>query len=387
MDRSGRLAGPRADFGALSEWCRYERYELREGLIRHAADAQPVLYDPWADYLAARSGWGGGGGKAPYESLLELTWRMRLVPPRGGERARLAPESETEVVTWCGEHGLLGLLPHQYEVAYLAPRWGEAAAELARLAGPLVPVRRTYAWEATGWQPDDEQWWRTKTPSLQQAPKANAALVPEELWPDHWGPPLALGRTLGLGTWSTLPLGSAWGPYFPEVPRAERDAWAYPRPSSAEFWAAYAEPVDAFVEAAVMFTDTLLGLDDALHEEERALDVIDRQFAAGRGFYSLVAGVHPAMVLSEDGYVRAWRTKSLLSAFAMMVYLDLTNGKRVIRCEVCDKPSISGAYQARYCSDRCRNTALKRAYRQRQKSTAREDEHTAREGSPGGQTR
>lgn len=387
MDASGRIAGPATDFGALGRWWRYERYEVRDGFVRPAPGARGAPYDPWTDYLAARSGWGGGGGKAPYESLLELTWSFRLLPPRGGERARLAPESEVAVATWCGEHGLLGLLPHQYEVAFLAPRWGEAAPGLASVAGPVVPVRRSYTWEATGWQPDDEQWWRTKTPALEQEPKQVGQLVPEELWPEHWGRPTALGRSFGRGAWGMLPLGSAWGRYFPNVPSPDRDTWTYPQPLSEAFWAAYAEPIDEFVEVAALFSDTLLGLDDDLGQGEQALDFVGRQFAAGRAFYSLVAGVHPALVSSDDGYVRAWRTKSLLSSFAMMVYLDLTNGKRVIRCEVCDKPFVSGAYQARYCSDRCRNTALKRAYRQRQKEAVSQGKDEVKEASSSGQTR
>ncbi len=49
----------------------------------------------------------------------------------------------------------------------------------------------------------------------------------------------------------------------------------------------------------------------------------------------------------------------------MMAYLDLTSGKRVLLCDEDGRPFVSGAYQARYCSDRCRNRALKRAYRER----------------------
>jgi hypothetical protein len=52
----------------------------------------------------------------------------------------------------------------------------------------------------------------------------------------------------------------------------------------------------------------------------------------------------------------------------MMAYLDLTNGKRVLLCDEDGRPFVSGAYQARYCSDRCRNRALKRAYRQRHRA-------------------
>ena len=49
----------------------------------------------------------------------------------------------------------------------------------------------------------------------------------------------------------------------------------------------------------------------------------------------------------------------------MMAYLDLTSGKRVLLCDEGGRPFVSGAYQARYCSDRCRNRALKRAFRER----------------------
>jgi hypothetical protein len=43
----------------------------------------------------------------------------------------------------------------------------------------------------------------------------------------------------------------------------------------------------------------------------------------------------------------------------------LSCNKRVLLCDEDVRPFVSGAYQARYCSDRCRNRALKRAYRER----------------------
>jgi hypothetical protein len=52
----------------------------------------------------------------------------------------------------------------------------------------------------------------------------------------------------------------------------------------------------------------------------------------------------------------------------MMAYLDLTSGKRVLFCDEDGRPFVSGSYQARYCSVRCRNRALKRAYRQRHRA-------------------
>jgi hypothetical protein len=41
-----------------------------------------------------------------------------------------------------------------------------------------------------------------------------------------------------------------------------------------------------------------------------------------------------------------------------MAYLDLTSGKRVLLCDEDGRPCVSGAYRARYSSDRCGNRAL-----------------------------
>ena len=57
------------------------------------------------------------------------------------------------------------------------------------------------------------------------------------------------------------------------------------------------------------------------------------------------------------GRTGAFHSKSLLASLAMMAYLDLTSGKRVLLCDEDGRPFVSGACQARYCSDRCRNRA------------------------------
>jgi hypothetical protein len=77
------------------------------------------------------------------------------------------------------------------------------------------------------------------------------------------------------------------------------------------------------------------------------------------------------LLRSSDGdWAGGWRTKSLLATYAMMAYLDILAGKRILACDTCGKPYVSGAYQSRYCSDRCRKTALKRTYRNRRRGTA-----------------
>ena len=89
--------------------------------------------------------------------------------------------------------------------------------------------------------------------------------------------------------------------------------------------------------------------------------------------HTLLQDVRPMLFRDLDtrAWRGGWRAKSLLTSCAMMAYLDLVAGKRVLACEVCDKPFVSGAYQARYCSERCRNTALKRAYRGRLRAAVR----------------
>jgi hypothetical protein len=122
---SGVLPAPQGGFDVVGNWWRFTRYEVRGGAVRPAADAALPAYDPWAKYVQARSGWGSSGGKAPYESLLDLVWRLRLRPTaKKDQPAELEPNSLLALLAWCAEHGLLGLLPHEAQVAHLASRWG-----------------------------------------------------------------------------------------------------------------------------------------------------------------------------------------------------------------------------------------------------------------------
>lgn len=369
--------GRRGDFEPYGRpaagWVRFRRCEVRGGVLRPARDAAPEPYDPWDGYRAARAGWGGGGGPAPYESLLELVWSIRLGPGRRGEPVRLDPASERAVTAWCAAHGLLGLLPHEAEVAHLAPRWG-AIAEYAEAGASLVPVRRSYSWGPFGWTWADESWQHTHVPELDWTPKREGAVVPTQVRSEFWEAPAVLGRTLGGGDLRAEPLGLAWGQYFPDVPAAEGDAHRYPLPLSDAFWAAYGEPVDAFLLAAALFSTTLQDLDPLPRDGEEPLAFAHRRDRADQAFFGLTAGVQPAFGVATDGGVaRAWRAKSLLASFAMMAYLDLTSGMRILACQVCAKPFVTRAYQARYCSARCRHTATKRAYRGRRRERGAAD--------------
>lgn len=107
------------------------------------------------------------------------------------------------------------------------------------------------------------------------------------------------------------------------------------------------------------------GLDPDPRAGEDALAYLRRRVEADRAFFSLTAGVHPGFDAGAGRHRRAWRANSLLASFAMMAYLDLTECGRIADSDECGRPYVTGAYQARYCSARCRNTALKRTYRGR----------------------
>jgi len=197
--------------------------------------------------------------------------------------------------------------------------------------------------------------------------------VPASLYAGHWPEPLALMRMIRDGRWATQPIADAWGPFFPDVQRGERDTYLYPVPESDAFWAAYSEPVGWLLGAASVLRGAVLDLSaDLVLGGESTMDHLYRVDSAVRALHSLLAPVQPSLTVAPDGeYRQTWRTRSLLSSFALMALLDLTERRRVLTCTTCGRVFVSGAYQARYCSERCRGTAQKRAYRARARRRAK----------------
>ena len=74
----------------------------------------------------------------------------------------------------------------------------------------------------------------------------------------------------------------------------------------------------------------------------------------------------PRAVLDAEGSPQVrWTAPSLLGSFGLMIMFDLA-GKGTIRtCDHCGTPFASSAPQAKYCSDRCRNTAEQRIFREK----------------------
>lgn len=380
MDMTSSNAGTTAqDLQIGGIWWRATRYQIQDGLIRPVRSAAIDPYDPWAAYARDRGGSGGDGFSAPYAPLLELAWRVRLMPSRAHEKARLTPESEALILEWCASHGLLGILLQEMEAVYYAARWGNAEVDDDGLhEGVLQPIRTIYTWtgsvwDIAGWTERHEPWSLPADP-LHSVPFDNEDgiyqrdLVPAELVSERWRPEV-LVRPPEDVTYATRPLGPAWGPFFPSVAPEKRSIHHYPWPGSERWWSEYAEPVERFLDAAGLLLEALTKLEPGLDPEESW--AVRHGGLPTRGqivLHGLLQSVRPMLFRSsEGGWIGGWRAKSLLASYAMMAYLDLVAGKRILACDTCDKPYVSGAYQARYCSERCRNTALKRAYRFRKR--------------------
>jgi hypothetical protein len=128
----------------------------------------------------------------------------------------------------------------------------------------------------------------------------------------------------------------------------------------------YAEPVADFLSGM----RALMGLHEAIRlfqsespkarRLQKLQDALTPRPLAAEG---LLAGVSQALEWNPDGRIRQkWVTCSLLASLATMMAEDLTNG-RALLCGGCGRPFVSGAYQARFCSVRCRWAEQKREHR------------------------
>jgi hypothetical protein len=165
-------------------------------------------------------------------------------------------------------------------------------------------------------------------------------------------------------------LDETWARYFPGIASEN-----YPKPALAEvddeqvlraFWERYAEPVEDFVRTASALRDALEGLRHAAPVREMTPEQIGTVSRGISALHALIFPVRSAIGVLEDGSFREqWISPSLVTSFAKMAHEDVTGGRRPLSCALCGRTFVTDAYQARYCSSRCRNTDQKREYRRR----------------------
>jgi hypothetical protein len=104
----------------------------------------------------------------------------------------------------------------------------------------------------------------------------------------------------------------------------------------------------------------------------------DREFAQGRQLLEeLTLGVRPTLEQPDGDTVRlAWSAPSWQAELGLMLLLDLASGRTAQRCQACDRPFVSRAFGATYCSTRCRQRVQQRRHR------ARRPKESADSGNP-----
>ena len=344
----------------VGDWWRFDRYEVRNGLIRPAEGAGLERYDPWGPGRGVRA------GQPAYSALLNLAQGLEFQPrPGPGPLRELTPDSAERLERWCGAHGLLGLLPHQLVMASRAPSWEPLEGNEA----VLVPTQLQYMHADHGWTSYHRMKAGHPPGSLRDRPERRGEPIPLEQVPSEWPRSGVILRSLDSSLYREESFASTWCRFFPDVPRERTETYPYPRPLSDPFWQAYAEPVDDFADAAGLLLRAVTSL-GAMGSRPKA-STLDRP-SVGQGIdllHSLVRTVGPAIASKGNGVLRQrWASTSLLGSFAMMALLDLTESRRILTCKHCGKVFVSRAYQAAYCSERCRFTAQKRRHRARKKA-------------------
>ena len=251
---------------------------------------------------------------------------MRLLPPHhGGD-----DELRSGVFEWCQRNGLLGLLPHEVSSA----RLGDWAVQ----RGSTGWSQSYFSWEPGPYEPP---WGEVFGESVTGEHLYEA----EDYWKKFFP-----GRTDGF---QMLPL-------------------------SDEFWSAYAEPFDYFIQVARWFANAIDAVGAAegppviekkelksktgktLRREVR----LDRSGAIDR-LNRLSSGVTPVVILDHNDYEQSWRSPSMLGYLAMQALQDLLRGERILLCAHCAHTFRSSHHSVRFCSIVCANRQRKREQRER----------------------
>ena len=333
-----------------SDWWRCSRYEVFDTYIRPGRGATVERYNPWEAHRSARSGRAVPHKKEhPYEELIALADLLekhavgRDIHTSEIEIFDPPPEVAFEIAQWCTRHGLLGSLLHRVLWVALAACRETAEPESQQ---PVYTLPR-YTRAPYGWIDDTRR---------------HSGKFPRGLY----RPQTALVRGRWNFQWEEEPLTRTWVRYFPDVPDDQYESYPYPIPLSDDFWAIYGEPVLEFARAALAFRDAVLYLGNP----ERMRDY-PKQFQQHHDRLNiLISGTEPVCIRTPDGSLgQVFVAPSLLGAYATMALEDISGEQRVMRCASCKKPFVSDAYQAMYCSDKCRWREQKRRHLAKRKKT------------------
>ena len=414
MDQTDGTYGSQFEAGDACSWWRFTRYEIRGGIVCPAEGATLQPYDPWQVYVQSRV---DADDVPPYQSLVNLTRRASFCFEGDSDESgsiTLEEEKRPEFLSWCNQHGLLGILPHRAISIGLAPlaivmpkvpesgSWGPRWDEEGQGSAGLFLIWQNYLRAGARWTvftPEKGFPFSDARNALRHL--RQMALVSEDaegylssrpfgisqkyssLLPfGEWGRPLegVIMKEIEHPLVEQFSLVEGIGPFFPTVPKEEREVFRYPEPLSEEFWSIYAEPVTEFVSVGRLFRQLL----DDIYSLRVRPD--DKGAQAARFLFggtphdislrleTLAEGAGAVTLWEPPGrWVTRRRFPSLIAALAKMIQEDLDAGREPMLCEECQTPFLTSAYQAKYCCVRCRNTAQKRRYREKKRAGKKPD--------------
>jgi hypothetical protein len=330
-------------------WPRCSRYEISDGYIVPTRDAKLTWYDPWHDFLATRRD--HATAEAAYDELLRLldsvAVRMlsvdevsRVARGRSKAGAVLRPTfvkytfDERAVLAWVRKHGLLGLLHHGLEAAYVY-RQGVVSSFVSWSRG---------SWRVVENQIDARSRERLRATSQARGELSDSYAVVRPL-----AAPAAEARRLPI----------AWEPYFPTL-RDEELSRVPATLVNGSAWQLYCESVDEFIDAAVSIRSMLAALRGP---KKRGFDA-----NAGLVFLEeLLIPVRRTFRVDAGGALEpAWASPSLVGYLGAMIFDDVTREGRVAACARCGRPRVSR--RALYCSASCKKAGEMARYRARLKT-------------------
>lgn len=318
------------------DWWRFSSYEIRDGCICPAEGAKLKWYDPWPTFQRTRGqtvGQAPDGVQPAYRGLLKLVDHLEYFPGQTRYPDCLTQKSQTLILEWCQQNGLLGVLLSRWEAIRVAPQEGPAdrwsQQSYFRGFGQVIEVR-------------------TRTGDVQDR--------------------IATVTIHGLNDVELVdePPSKTWSRFFPTVEFSKRDTFAYPQPYTTEFCRLYSEPLIDFCNAAKLLVGAIYHLGRVQPEIKGDLKLAREQ--ADDTISLLRRPVGSVNEIQEDGSPMPYRVyPSLIATFADMFMQDWAYRRTILQCRCCREHFVSSAYQAQYCSVPCRLREQKRRLRAQMK--------------------
>ncbi len=358
-------------------WWRFDHYEINDGYIRPAEGANLERYDPWkanhdtpalyeptlvlADELERGSIQRKKRLDELYDALvMDAPDIEKKLAEIGRELAATLPSSvQIQLLDWCAEFGLPGILLHRVQHVTFAAQWEKQSEK--SLADNLVAISRTYYRANDGWR-ESRSNLRMSLP-FDSSPTLGDTVTREEFG-GAVPRPLVLARDMRSVRYEEENIGF-WERFFPSVLSQARPRPIPPHPLSEDFWLSYAEPLPDFINALVSFRNAVIGASAWKEGKNNAGEArAHMEWLNAQTF-----GVSPFAAPVPDASIEMqWVSPSLIASLSTMVLQDLSEQLRVLRCENCRKPFVTKAYQARYCGDTCKWAVNKRTQRENRKA-------------------